>query len=261
MRRGGKSTKPKADARRPVTRKSPKSEGSKLRQLQKRLKEARKREADAAEQQTATSEILRVISAQRDVQPVFDTIVQRAVRLCNATTAGVFRTDGSMLYHPANYGGSPEALAAIRSRYPRPVGMDTTPGIAILTRSVFHVPDIEDPSVIEFVRQVGRVLGFRSAVTVPMLYEGEAVGAIVVTRREPRRFSDAEVEVLKTFADQAVIAIENVRLFTELQTSNRELTTALEQQTATSDILKVISSSPTDAQPVFDAIVASAVRL
>ena len=112
MRRGGKSTKPKADARRPVTRKSPKSEGSKLRQLQERLKEARKREADAAEQQTATSEILRVISAQRDVQPVFDTIVQRAVRLCNATTAGVFRTDGSMLYHPANYGGSPEATVS-----------------------------------------------------------------------------------------------------------------------------------------------------
>src|SRR5439155_11467499 len=82
---------------------------------------------------------------------------------------------------------------ATRARYPRPVGMDTTPGIAILTRSVFHVPDIEDPSVIEFVRQVGRVLGFRSAVTVPMLYEGEAVGAIVVTRREPRRWKVKQV--------------------------------------------------------------------
>jgi signal transduction histidine kinase len=219
------------------------------------LTKAHAQVTETLEQQTATAEILRVISsAQRDVQPVFDTIVQSATRLCNATTDAVFRTDGSMLYHPANYGGSPEALAAMRARYPRPVGMDTAPGIAVLTRSVFHVPDIEDPSVIEQVRQVGRVLGFRSAVTVPMLYEDEAVGAIVVTRREPGRFSDAEVEVLRTFADQAVIAIENVRLFKELEARNRDLT-------ATGEILQVIARSPTDVQPVFDTIVRSAGHL
>jgi signal transduction histidine kinase len=139
--------------------------------------------------------------------------------------------------------------------------MDSTPGMAILTRSVVQVPDIEDPSALELVRQIGRGLGFRSSVGVPMLREGDAVGAIIVNRREPGRFSDAEVELLKTFADQAVIAVENVRLFTELQASNRELIAALDQQTATSDILRVISRSQTNVQPVFDAILGSAVRL
>jgi len=135
------------------------------------------------------------------------------------------------------------------------------PGIAILTRSVVHFPDVEESSMPEHVRQVGRLLGFRSVVAVPMLREGEAVGALLVARRERGWFSDAEVELLKTFGAQAVIAIENVRLFTELQTSNRELTTALDRQTATADILRVISQAQTDVQPVFDAIVRSASHL
>jgi signal transduction histidine kinase len=139
--------------------------------------------------------------------------------------------------------------------------MQTAPGIAILTRSVFHVDDSEDPSVVEQVRTAARVLGFRSAVTVPMVREGEAVGAIVVTRREPGRFSEAEVDLLKTFADQAVIAIENVRLFRELQARNAALTESLDQQTATADILRVISSSPTAIQPVLDAVAESAARV
>src|SRR5262249_2332488 len=148
-----------------------------------------------------------------------------------------------MLYEPANYGSSPEVLAAARARYPRPLDMDTTVGMAVLTRSVVHVPDTEDRSAIEWIRQSGRLVGFRSVVTVPMLREGNAIGAILVTRRQPGRFSDAEVELLQTFADQAVIAIENVRLFNETKE-------ALEQQTATADILGVISRSPTDIQPV-----------
>jgi signal transduction histidine kinase len=233
------------------------------------LLEAHAQVTETLEQQMATSEILRVISrSQTDVQPVFDTIVQSAARLCHAPVAGVFLTDGQMVHHPANYGSPPETLAATRSRYPRPVAMDSTPGMAILTRSVVHVPDIEEPSAVELVRQIGRALGFRSSVAVPMLREGEAVGAIIVNRREPGRFSDSEVELLQTFADQAVIAIENVRLFTELQEKNRALTQAhaqvtetLEQQMATSEILRVISRSQTDVQPVFDTIVRSAVRL
>ncbi len=167
-----------------------------------------------------------IAQAQTDVQPVFDTIVQSAARLCHAANAAVFLTDGRMVYEPANFGGSPEALAATRARFPRPVGMDTTAGVAILTRSVFHVPDTEDPSMIEHLRQSGRLAGFRSAVTVPMLREGEAVGAILVARQEPGGFSDAEVALLKTFADQAVIAVENVRLFKELEGANRELSAA-----------------------------------
>jgi signal transduction histidine kinase len=217
---------------------------------------------DALEQQTATSEVLRAIAhTQTDAQPVFDTIVRSAARLCDAPVAAVFLTDGRMLYHLANYGSSPEALEAQLARFPCPVAMDTTSGMAILRRAIVHVPDIEDPSTHDFVRQSGRLLGFRSVVAVPMLRDGEPVGTINVTRREAGRFSDAEVALLQTFADQAVIAVENARLFKELQVSNRELTTALDTQTATSDILRVISRSQTDVQPVFDAIVASAVRL
>ena len=226
-----------------------------LKEKNSALTHAHAQVTDALEQQTATSEILRTIAhTQTDLQPVFDTIVRSAARLCHAPVAGAFLTEGRMVHHLANYGSSPEALAVTRLRYPRPVGMDSVPGMAILTRSVVHVPDIEEPSAGELVRQIGRALGFRSSVGVPMLREGEAVGAIIVNRREPGRFSDGEVELLKTFADQAVIAIENVRLFTELEARNRDLT-------ATSEVLGVISSSPTNVHPVFDAIANSAVRL
>jgi two-component system, NtrC family, sensor kinase len=253
MRRGPKPAKSKEKPL--VARKWPKNEDSRVRELEKRLAEALKREAEALKQQMATSEILRTIThSQTDVQPVFDTIVQSGARLCHASVAAVFLTDGRTVYHPANHGGSPEALAAVRARFPRPLDMESTPGMAILTRSVVHIPDIEDPSVPEHVRQVGAALGFRSTLTVPMLRESEAVGAITVARQESARFSDAEVELLKTFADQAVIAIENVRLFKELEARNRDLT-------ATSEILQVISRSPTDVQPVFDTIAERAMRL
>jgi GAF domain-containing protein len=223
----------------------------------------------ALDQQTATSDILRAIAhAPIDTQPVFDTIVRSATRLCNGFTATVLRTDGTMMFLDANYGSSPEALARARSLWPRPLDRTTSAGTAVLTQSVVQIPDSEDPSVDEFVRQAGRLLGYRSSLAVPMLRGADAIGAIRVTRREPGLFSDADVELLKTFADQAVIAIENVRLFKELQEKNRALTQAhaqvteaLEQQTATSEILRVISSSPTDAQPVFDTIVRSATRL
>jgi GAF domain-containing protein len=223
----------------------------------------------ALDTQTATSEILRVISSSpTDVLPVFDTIVRSAARLCHAVMASVLLTDGRMLYLPANYGSSPEALAAVRARFPRPLDTESVSGAAIMTRSVVHVPDVLDPSVFEFTRQTGQVLGYRSLVAVPMFREGGVVGAINVCRREPGRFSDAEVELLKTFADQAVIAIENVRLFKELQHRNEaltaahaEVTDALAQQRATSDILRVISGSATDVLPVFDAILQSALTL
>jgi two-component system, NtrC family, sensor kinase len=224
--------------------------------------EARNRDlTDALDQQTATSEILAVISrSQTDVQPVFDTIVQSAARLCHAFAAAVFLTDGRMLYEPANYGSSPDARAATRARYPRPVGMDTTAGMAVLTQSVVHVPDTEEPSAVAHVRQSGRIAGFRSCVTVPMLRENEALGAILVARREPGRFSDVEVTLLKTFADQAVIAVENGRLFRELEARTAALTRSVEQLTALGEVGRAVSST-LDLQTVLTTIVGRATQL
>src|SRR5262249_44614470 len=131
---------------------------------------------------------------------------------------------------------------------------------AVRTRGMVHLADVlEDPTYA--LKEQARAMRFRSGLAVPMLREGHAIGVVVVMRARPGYFAATQVELLKTFADQAVIAIENVRLFTELQTSNRELTTALDTQTATADILRVISRSQTDVQPVFEAIVESAMRL
>ena len=269
MGRGPKPVKGKVEARPSATRKSRKDDEARVRDLEKRLAEVLKLQAEAQEQlqtrdrelaealdqQTATGDVLRAISrSPATEQAVFDAIVRSAVRLCHAASAAVFRLDAGLVYEPANYGLAPERLAATRARYPRPLDMETPPGVAILTRSVFHVADTEDPATNEHVRQTGRLLQVRSIVGVPILRESEAVGALVITRCEPGGFSDAEIALLKTFADQAVIAIENVRLFNETKE-------ALEQQTATSEILRVISRSPTDVQPTFDAIAESAVQL
>ena len=235
-----------------------------LQEKNRALTQAHAQVTEALEQQTATSEILRVISSSpTDAQPVFDTIVRSATRLCRARAAAVFVTDGPMLYEPANYGGSPEVLAATRARYPRPLDRETAAGTAILTRSVVQVPDVEEPSAAEFAefaRRVGRAVGFRSLLSVPMLREGEAVGAINITRPEPGRFSDAEVELLKTFANQAVIAIENVRLFKELEARTADLTRSVEQLTALGEVGRAVSST-LDLETVLTTIVARAVEL
>ncbi|HEX7273043.1 MAG TPA: GAF domain-containing protein, partial [Casimicrobiaceae bacterium] len=222
---------------------------------------ARNRElTEALERQTATSEILNVISSSpTDVQPVFDTMVNAALKLCQAHSASVFTFDGELL-HIAALANTPEGADAIRSLYPRAPGRDSASGRAVLTRSLVAIADVLEDR--EYISKAAAVAGqFRSAVSIPLLREGNPIGAINVGRREPGGFSDMQIALLQTFADQAVIAIENVRLFTELQARNRDLTEALEQQTATSDILRVISKSPTDVQPVFDTIATAAMKL
>jgi two-component system, NtrC family, sensor kinase len=255
MRRGAKPTKPTVEPTAPVARKSLKNKASSGRQfersrLSRELEERNRELAEAHEQQKATSEILRVISSSpTDVQPVFDAIVRSAVRLCDARFANVFRLEGKVVHLVAHHNIPLEALEQFRRTFPQPLSQGgTITAQAMLRRAVVHIHDIELLSDVPVaVRELTRSAGYRSVLAVPILRDGGALGAIGVGRSggtgAPRPFSDKEVELLTTFADQAAIAIENVRLF-------KETKEALEQQTATAEILRVIASSPTDLQPV-----------
>ena len=262
MGRRARPTKGKKKDRRPLVGKVRKKEGARVSDLETRLAGALKREVEALAQQTATSEILRVLSSSpTDVQPVFDIIAERAVNLCDAELSVVTRFDGTMLQIVALSGVTREVLEAVQ-RSARPVSADSE-GISarvLRTRGVVHVADVLSDETYDL-KEEARGGGWRSGLGVPILRAGEVTGVIFVGRATPGLFTDQQVALLQTFADQALIAIENVRLFTELQTGNRELTTALDQQTATADILRVISSSPTDVQPVFDTIVRNAKEL
>jgi two-component system, NtrC family, sensor kinase len=181
----------------------------------------------------------------------------------------VFRFDGTLIHIAADYNLQPEAEEYFRRAFPSPLTSDGVLSTAIRERRVVQDDNAQtNPAVPPKFRETARRLGYQAVMAVPMLHDDSVIGAIGVSRLEPHPFSEQQIDLLKTFADQAVIAIENVRLFTELQEKNRALTAAhaqvtetLEQQTATSEILQVIASSPTDTQPVFDAIVKSAVRL
>jgi signal transduction histidine kinase len=266
---GRRATPPrgKAEAKQPRARKSPKEEAQKIYDLERRLAEAlgqlqtsNHELVEAQEQQTATSEILRVISrSQTDVQPVFDTIVQSAVRLCDGLFSALFQFDGELIHQVAQRNYTPEALEEARRAYPMRPSRVRGSGRAILERAVVHMPDVElDPEYEP--SGLARVIGFRSGLWVPMLREGAPIGVILVTRAEPGPFSDRQIALLKTFADQAVIAIENVRLFKELEARTTQLTQSVGELRALGEVSQAVSST-LDHETVLATIVSRAVEL
>jgi GAF domain-containing protein len=227
------------------------------------LQDRNREVTEALEQQTATSEILRVISqSPTDAQPAFEIIVDAAMKLCNATSANIFTYDGSLIHLAAARNVNAEYVEQMRGSYPRPPGRESGVCRAVMSRSVVAIPDVlADPDYDPTIAAIGATSSFRSVLAVPLMREGLPIGGIAIGRSDTGAFPARQVALLQTFADQAVIAIENVRLFRELQARNHDLTEALEQQTATSEILRVISSSPGDVKPMLDAVAERALKL
>src|SRR5262245_24514650 len=221
------------------------------------VEELRRQLAEALETQTATAAILRVIaSSPGDLTPVLSAVAESAARLCDAFDALVLLRKGDELHTLAHHGPIPAHPGG-------PIARDWVIGRAFLDRTPLQVADLTTAGA-DFPRGQAMAVrdGFRTSLAIPLQRQkGEPVGVICVRRTEVRPFTEKQIGLLQTFADQAVIAIENARLFDEVQTRTKELQESLDRQTATSEVLGVISRSPNEVQPVLDTIVATAQRL
>ena len=213
------------------------------------------------QQQTATADVLKVISRSAfDLQPVFDTIVQTARRLCDAEYATIYELRDDDKYHVVANNGADPVFLKYAVEHPMAPERGFLVGRTALERKTVHMPDCladTEYSALEY-QSMGH---YRSMLGVPLLREGVSIGVIALMRTAVLPFTEKQIELVTTFADQAVIAIANVRLFDEVQARTRDLTELLEQQTATSEVLEVISSSPGDLAPVFDAMLSKAMHL
>jgi two-component system, NtrC family, sensor kinase len=234
-------------------RSSAEAQETKFARLTRELNEAR-------EQQAATAVVLKVISRSTfDLQRVLDTLVESAARLCEADMACIVRPQGSHVQFLATYGFS-QAFVEVATSTPVAPGRWTLSGRVLAEGRTVRIPDVlADPEYTFTVAQ--KVAGFRSGLGVPLMREGTPVGVMNLWRYEVRPFTDKQIELVTTFADQAVIAIENTRLLHELRQRTDDLTESLEQQTATSEVLKVISGSPGELEPVFKAMLENATRI
>jgi len=215
---------------------------------------------EALERQTATADILKVIaSSPSDVQPVFEAIATSANRLIGGFSTAVFRFVDGVSHLAAFTPTSPAADEILKSSFPRPVAEYRAIELAQAGEAI-QITDTETMTDAQ-IRDIARARGFRSMLLSPLMSNGASIGLISVTRVEPGSFADHHVQLLQTFADQAVIAIENVRLFDEVQARTRDLAESLEQQTATSEVLQVISSSPGELEPVFRTMLENATRV
>jgi two-component system, NtrC family, sensor kinase len=213
--------------------------------------------SESLQQQTATADVLKVISRSTfDLQKVFDALTESACRVCGAYDAGLFLRAGEFLRNHSHHGPIPIDFDKAQ------ISRDWVTGRSLVDRKSVHVHDLlVESSEFPVGNEMARRMGHRTILAMPLLREGESIGAIVLRRIEVHPFSEKQIALLQTFADQAVIAIENARLFDEVQARTRDLQESLQQQTATSEVLEIISSSPGDLTPVFESMLANATRV